>query len=60
MKKYFVLAALFVGTITVSSCNTQECCTWNGAEVCEDDLPAGFTDWDAYKAAVEAGGGNCD
>jgi hypothetical protein len=59
MKKYFVLAAVLFGTMAMTSCK-KNCCTWNGVEVCEDDLPAGYADWDAYKAAVEAGGGNCD
>lgn len=60
MKKYFFLAVFGLGVVTMSSCNKQECCTWNGAKVCEDDLPPNYTSWDDYKDAAEAGGANCD
>ena len=62
MKKYFILTIFAFGTVTLTSCS-NECCTVNTVEVCEDDYVdvTGTISWADYKVLVEASGqGTCN
>ncbi len=59
MKKVFAICAVALFAVSFSSCK-KDCCTLSGAEICEDDLPAAYDNWDDYKDFVEAAGGSCD
>lgn len=54
-----IFPALAFIAVMASSC-ADNCCTLATAKICEEDLPAGYADWDSYKDFLESTGYNCD
>lgn len=59
MKKYFFLSVFAIGTMTLTSCENEECCKFLTVKECEGEEPSGLT-WEEYKAQLDAAGYNCD
>lgn len=59
-----IALVVFLLVATLSSCQ-KKCCDCSTSEIftkdiCNDELPAGFTSWEACREALQEGGCTCD